>query len=140
GQTILAVTAGSSSMSTVSMPVETLRPVAGQLIMMMPMTLLGLRAFKPTPACRACDARRQLRRSPRHGRPAENEALHGPGSCCSRVPHLPAGSMQARPFEKAVAVAGGDADLEGAAVAIDRQRHFDAGLAERPHRAEKAGE
>jgi hypothetical protein len=25
-------------MSTVSMPVETLRPVAGQLIMMMPMT------------------------------------------------------------------------------------------------------
>jgi len=38
GQTILAVTAGSSSMPIVSMPVETSRPVTGHLIMMIPMT------------------------------------------------------------------------------------------------------
>src|SRR5262249_21970045 len=38
GHTILAVTAGSSSMPIVSMPVETSRPVSGHLIMMMPMT------------------------------------------------------------------------------------------------------
>src|SRR5262249_57972203 len=38
GHTILAVTAGSSSMPIVSMPVETSRPVSGHLIMMIPMT------------------------------------------------------------------------------------------------------
>src|SRR5260221_14785262 len=48
-------------------------------------------------------------------------------------------SVQAGPLEKAVAIAGGDAHLEGAAVAIDRHRHFHAGLAERPDLAKKTG-
>src|SRR5262245_48627065 len=48
-------------------------------------------------------------------------------------------SMQARPLEKAIAIAGGDAHFEGAPVAVDRQRHFHAGPAERPDLAEKAG-
>src|SRR5262245_14577447 len=48
------------------------------------------------------------------------------------------GSMQARAFEEAVAVARCNAQLEGAAVAIDQERHLDAGLAERPDVAEQA--
>src|SRR5262245_58162769 len=52
----------------------------------------------------------------------------------------PAGSVQARSLEKAIAVARGHAHLEGAAVAIDGQRHFDAGLAQRPYLAKEAGE
>ena len=36
--------------------------------------------------------------------------------------------------------AGLDAQLEGLAVAVDQQRHLDAGLAERPDAPEEAGE
>jgi hypothetical protein len=58
----------------VSMPVETSRPVAGQLIMMIPMIPPPLSQLTH-PGCRAYDRRRQLRRSPRHGRPALNGTL-----------------------------------------------------------------
>jgi hypothetical protein len=49
-------------------------------------------------------------------------------------------SMQTRPFEKAVALARLDAQVHGLAVAVDGERHVDAGLALRPDAAEKAGE
>src|SRR5262249_13873164 len=48
--------------------------------------------------------------------------------------------MQTRPLEEPGAVAGLHRDLEGAAVAIDQQRHVDAGIAERPDLAEHGGE
>ena len=56
------------------------------------------------------------------------------------APAIELRSVQARPLEKAIAVAGGDADLERAAVAINRQRHFHAGSAQRPNFAKEAGE
>src|ERR1051326_7899916 len=49
-------------------------------------------------------------------------------------------SMQAGRLEEFAAVGGFHPHLEGAAVAIDCERHFDAGMAERPHAAEEAGE
>src|SRR6476620_9813350 len=48
-------------------------------------------------------------------------------------------SVKAWSFEKAVAVAGGHARLERAAVAVDGQRYLDPRLAQRPHLAEKTG-
>src|SRR6185436_11900764 len=48
-------------------------------------------------------------------------------------------SMHARAFEEFGAVARRDRHLEGAAVAIDQQRHIHAGLTERPHLAEHGG-
>src|SRR5262245_50582732 len=50
-----------------------------------------------------------------------------------------ADSMQAWALEEPVPVARRDRHLEGAAVAIDQQRHLDAGIAERPHFAEHGG-
>jgi len=41
-------------------------------------------------------------------------------------------SMQARPLEKAAALARFDLELHGFAVAVDRERHVDAGVTERP--------
>src|SRR3954469_13564447 len=49
-------------------------------------------------------------------------------------------SVQLRPLQETVAVARRDADLEGVALAMERQRHRDAGVAERPDPAEEAGE
>ena len=49
-------------------------------------------------------------------------------------------SMQARRLEELAAVGGFHPHLESAAVAIDRERHFDPGVAERPHPAEQPGE
>src|SRR5260221_14068878 len=48
-------------------------------------------------------------------------------------------SMQTRAFEEGIAVAWGPAHLEGAAVAIDGQRHLYPGLAQRPYLAKEAG-
>src|SRR3984957_20330769 len=48
--------------------------------------------------------------------------------------------MQTRALEEAVALAGFDAQVHGLAVAIDRDRHFDTGLALRPDATEEAGE
>src|SRR5215469_17885695 len=64
-------------------------------------------------------------------------AIQPIGKGCGRCLHR---SMQARAFEKAVALAGFDAQLHGLAVAIDRQRDFYAGLALRPDAAEETGE
>src|SRR5215211_3725107 len=44
--------------------------------------------------------------------------------------------MNARTFEKPHAVARRDGHLEGAPIAVDQQRHIDAGGTERPHLAE----
>src|SRR5258705_10804065 len=49
-------------------------------------------------------------------------------------------SMQARRLEEAVAVGRHDGLLEGAPVAIDRERHLDAGRAARPDAPVEAGE
>src|ERR1043166_7124585 len=49
-------------------------------------------------------------------------------------------SMQTGRLEEFAAVGGFHPHLEGAAVAIDRERHVDAGMAERPHPAEQTGE
>src|SRR3981081_4731321 len=49
-------------------------------------------------------------------------------------------SMQARRLEEAVAVGRDDGLLEGAPVAIDRERHLDAGRAARPDAPIEAGE
>ena len=49
-------------------------------------------------------------------------------------------SMQAWALEEPVALARFDAQLHGLAVAIDRDRHVDTGLALRPDAAEEAGE
>src|SRR5580658_1928642 len=49
-------------------------------------------------------------------------------------------SMQTRALEEAVALARLDAQVHGLAVAINRDRHFDAGLALRPDAAEEACE
>src|ERR1700726_2640657 len=48
--------------------------------------------------------------------------------------------MQARALEEAIALARFDAKLHGLAVAIDRDRHVDTGLALRPDAAEETGE
>src|SRR5688572_14933329 len=48
--------------------------------------------------------------------------------------------MQARRFQEAVAVAGGDRDLERIALAVERQGHVDAGLAESPDAPKEPGE
>ena len=47
--------------------------------------------------------------------------------------------VQARALEEPGAVARVHRHLEGAAVAVDEQRHVDAGIAERPHLAERGG-
>src|SRR5260370_35228458 len=49
-------------------------------------------------------------------------------------------SMQARRLEEAVAVGRHDGLLEGAPVAIDRERHLDAGRAARPDPPVEAGD
>src|SRR3984893_15384438 len=49
-------------------------------------------------------------------------------------------SVQAGTLEEAIAIARGDAHLEGAAVPVDHQWHFHPGLAQRPYLAKKAGE
>src|SRR3979490_1787092 len=49
-------------------------------------------------------------------------------------------SMQARRLEEAVAVGRDDGLLEGAPVAIDRERHLDAGRPRRPDAPIEAGE
>ena len=49
-------------------------------------------------------------------------------------------SVQARAFEEFAALARFDAHLHRLAVAIDRHRDFDAGLALRPDAPEEAGE
>ena len=48
--------------------------------------------------------------------------------------------MQHRALEEAAAVGRAHAHLEGLALAIDQQRHLDAGLAERPDAPEQSGE
>ena len=48
--------------------------------------------------------------------------------------------VQHRAFEEAAAVGRLHAQLEGLALAIDQQRHLDAGLAELPDAAEEAGD
>src|ERR1043166_6453860 len=53
-----------------------------------------------------------------------------PGSC----------SMHAWCFEEFAAVGRFHAHLEGTAVAIDRERHVDARMSERPYAAEQPGE
>ena len=47
-------------------------------------------------------------------------------------------SVQHRPLEEAATVGRRDADLEGLALAVDQQRHVDAGLAQRPDAPEQA--
>src|SRR5580704_3384763 len=51
-----------------------------------------------------------------------------------------ASSVQTWAFEKLITLARFDAQLHRLALAIDRHRHFDAGLALRPDAAEEAGE
>src|SRR5712692_5164380 len=52
----------------------------------------------------------------------------------------PADSMQPRALEETAAVGRGDAHLQGAAVAIDGDRHLDPRIAERPDAAEQGCE
>src|SRR5690348_8990724 len=62
------------------------------------------------------------------------------GAVCRGTARCANGLVQARAFEEAIALARFDAELHGLAVAIDRDRHFDARLALRPDAAEQAGE
>src|SRR6185436_19809846 len=68
---------------------------------------------------------------------------------CSPLPHLrgrvvcalaSASLMQLRRLHEAIAVAGFDAGLDGLAIAIDRDRDFDPGSAQRPDLAIEPGE
>src|SRR5262249_62386272 len=120
------------------MPVETSRPVAGQLIMMIPMI--------PSSALASIHAHEHVVGVTRH---ATQEISATWETCGKRKgPRCPtlrceakrapprvasqALSVQTGPLEKAIAIAGGDAHFEGATVAVDRQRHFHAGPTERP--------